>query len=202
MWRQKSDPAAAPVVRASSIVQMKPRTQAHECKKGSSKAVAGAAAVLSQLREIKEELEKARLEENSGTHSELHKLLDEIINTSTTMSPSARICTLVSAMARAQLPDASASASSPCQRTCASCCSRHCRSHCDGAQRRIRQPAADCGAARAAGGRAAEAKRVPKKEKEKIASAFIALLPFFKMYATTAPTMATWRMLPSRYSWA
>ena len=30
-----------------------------------------------------------------------------------------------------------------------------------------------------------EAKRVPKKEKgEKIASAFIALLPFFKMYAT------------------
>ena len=52
-------------------------------KKGSSKAVASgaAAAVLSQLREIKVELEKARLEENSGTHSELHKLLDEIIHT-------------------------------------------------------------------------------------------------------------------------
>ena len=83
MWRQKSDPAAAPVVRASSIVQMKPsELKRMNGKKGSSKAVAGAAAaVLSQLREIKEELEKARLEENSGTHSELHKLLDEIINT-------------------------------------------------------------------------------------------------------------------------
>ena len=70
-------------MRASSIVQMKPsELKRMNGKKGSSKAVAGAAAaVLSQLREIKEELEKARLEENSGTHSELHKLLDEIINT-------------------------------------------------------------------------------------------------------------------------